>query len=34
MAVVTKIVTEDDKDPHPIVIGIITLEDIIEEIVD
>ncbi len=34
MAVVTKIIYEEDKDPHFEVIGIITLEDIIEEIVD
>jgi CBS domain containing-hemolysin-like protein len=34
MAVVTKIVSEEERDPHPVVIGIITLEDIIEEIVD
>lgn len=34
MAVVTKIFSEEDKDPHPVVSGIITLEDIIEEIVD
>jgi metal transporter CNNM len=34
MAVVTKIITEEDKDPQYVVIGIITLEDIIEEIVD
>jgi len=34
MAVVSKIISEEDKDPNFEVIGIITLEDIIEEIVD
>lgn len=34
MAVVTKIINEGDLDPQYVVIGIITLEDIIEEIVD
>ena len=34
MAVVTKIANEGDLDPQHVVIGIITLEDIIEEIVD
>lgn len=34
MAVVTKIINEGELDPQYVVIGIITLEDIIEEIVD
>ena len=34
MAVVTKITNEGGLDPQYVVIGIITLEDIIEEIVD